>query len=118
MPQTVPVEGSRKLLTAAAAAVVAFVAMSAAVATPAHAQADELQNIVFADGDEQPVTWPAFKDFDEDSPPAAMTPPGWVPQSVVTANVVSAPLPQAVIGGLFMLGGNWFAARMWKKRKF
>ena len=116
MAQTGLIDGSRKLLFAVA--VVAFLAIFAAATPPAHAQAAaETFDVTF---DDEPVEWPPFTDaFDEQSPPAPpIHPPGWVPESVLTSTtVVSAPLPQAIMSGLFMLGGNWFVTRMWKKRK-
>ena len=116
MPQTGLTDESRKFLVAA---FVAFIAMSAMATTPAHAQSDELTVTVFTDGDEQPVTWPKFSDdVNDPCPPPPINSPGWVPVYVPTATaVVSAPLPQAVATGLCMLGGNWFAMRLWKKRK-
>ena len=118
MLQTGRIEGSRRL--AFAAVVVAFVAISATATSPAHAQGNESFEIALDNAD-QPVTWPPFTEYLDENcppPPTQITPPGWIPESVLTSTtVVSAPLPQAVVSGLFMLGGNWVVTRMWKKRK-
>jgi hypothetical protein len=112
MPRKGPVEGSRTGWFAAA--VIAFFAIAAAAISPARAQASES-----FDDNTAPASWPAFCDaIDCPPPPPAYTPPGWIPENVMAAtSVVSAPLPQAVMTGLFMLGGNWVMTRLWKKRK-
>ena len=69
-----------------------------------------------------PPQWPRFSDaLDERESQRAMAihaaaePPT---HSVLTSDAaVSAPLPQAVVTGLFLLGGNWVLTRMWKQRK-
>jgi len=93
----------------AAAVMIALVATHAVAASPAGAQASESSK------------WPSFSDALDDRESQrivivfAEPPP---PQSVLTSNsAVSAPLPQAVVAGVFMLGGNWVLTRMWKKRK-
>src|SRR5215207_6025966 len=101
-----------------AVVVAALIALTAAAASPAHAQAGEGLTIEIEN--DQPATWPAFSDaLDEPCPPPPpLTSPGWTHNSVLTAtSVVSAPLPQAVATGLFMLGGNWVVMRLWKHRK-
>jgi hypothetical protein len=105
-------EGSQSRLFAAA--VIAFIAISAAAISPARAQANES-----FDDSTGPANWPTFSDaIGSPPPPPAYTSPGWIPENVLTAtSVVSAPLPQAVMTGLFMLGGNWVMTRLWKKRK-
>ena len=112
MPRTGPVEGSKPRWFAAVA--IAFLAISAAAISPARAQPSES-----FDDNTAAASWPAFCDsIDCPPPPPAYTPPGWIPENVMTATSgVSAPLPQAVMTGLFMLGGNWFMTRLWKNRK-
>ena len=105
-------EGTKSRLFAAA--VIAHVAISAAAISPARAQISESFDDIG-----QTADWPAFcATIDNPPTPPAYTPPGWMPENVLTAtSVVSAPLPQAVMTGLFMLGGNWVMTRLWKKRK-
>lgn len=55
--------------------------------------------------------------LDEQDPPPWFTPPGWPVEGVIETSVISAPLPQAVATGIFMLAGNWIIAHLWKKRK-
>jgi hypothetical protein len=89
------------------ATLVAIVAMTAAAASTAHAQPSEPAE-----------NWPAFTDaFDDKNLPPVPPPQAWTPSVLSSSSVVTAPLPQAVVTGLFMLGGNWVVARMWKKRK-
>ena len=95
----------------------AMIALTAAATSPAHAQAGE--GFAIEIENDQPATWPAFSHaLDEPCPPPPLNSPGWTHNSILTATtVVSAPLPQAVATGLFMLGGNWVVTRLWKKRK-
>ena len=87
--------------------------------TPLHAHDGAIDPFDTLIGDDEPIVWPAFHEgASEPCPPLPITQPGWLPNSVLASpTVVSAPLPQAVVTGLFMLGGNWFITRLWKKRK-
>jgi hypothetical protein len=97
------------------AAVVAFIAMTAIATSPVHAQASDPFDVLSSDNES--VTWPPFSDeLNHPQLPALGPPPGWLPNDMHTSSV-SAPLPQAIATGLFMLGGNWVVTRMWKKRK-
>jgi hypothetical protein len=99
------------------AVLVAIVATHALAASPVYAQQASDPASPPAE-----VAWPSFTDaLDEDArvnPPLvthdAWTPP---PTAMTSTSVVTAPLPQAVVAGLFMLGGNWVVTRMWKNRK-
>jgi hypothetical protein len=97
-----------------AVAAVTFFAMANARASAAPVE------ITLGDGGD--ATWPAFSDVLNDAcppPPPDYSTPGWIPNDLLSNSSVvgSAPLPPAVVTGLFMLGGNWVITRMWKKRK-
>jgi hypothetical protein len=117
MPRRGQLKQSRTLsgVTRAAATVVfAVVAIHTVAVSPARAEAKEPSPPL--------PQWPSFSDaLDADNRESQRIvivyaePP---PPSVLTSNsAVSAPLPQAVVAGVFMLGGNWVLTRMWKKRK-
>ena len=104
-------------LPLATVAVAAVFAMSAAASSPAYA-ADVTETSEFVIETDEPQIWPAFSDALNEQTPPLVTQPGWTPNNILTAtSVVSAPLPQAVATGLFMLAGNWFALRLWKQRR-
>ncbi|MEA2709521.1 MAG: hypothetical protein QOF78_2122 [Phycisphaerales bacterium] len=117
------VKSPTKMLTAA---VIAIIAICAAATSPARAREVEtpsssssFDGVLKLEDDEQSVTWPEFSDaLDDQSPPVFIPPTGWAPQSLLTSTaVVTAPLPQAVVSGIFMLAGNWVVTYLWKKRK-
>jgi hypothetical protein len=92
---------------------IAVVAMSAVAVSPARADVNGQQP--------KPTQWPSFSDvLDDDDCESQRIVIIYAepPPSVLTSNsAVSAPLPQAVVAGVFMLGGNWVLTRMWKQRK-
>jgi hypothetical protein len=117
-----------RLSASRAVVAVAILAMAlATAAAPAHAREATDTTVAVIVADEtfdatldpppSPPKWPEFSDAldDQNSPPMVM--PGWPADSVIRANAISAPLPQAVATGIFMLGGNWVVTRLWKKRK-
>ena len=112
MPRRGQLKQSRTLPGITRAAVLfAIIATHAIAISPVRAEAIET-----------PPQWPSFSDALDDAERESQRivivyaePP---PPSVLTSNsAVSAPLPQAVVAGVFMLGGNWVLTRMWKKRK-
>lgn len=96
---------------------VALVAISALAASPAHARTGLELDAPLSGPVDPPVAWPDFTDaLDPQDPPQYL--PGWTIDNTIRApGAVSAPLPQAVVTGIFMLGGNWIVMRLWKTRK-
>jgi len=109
-------EGTEKVRRVAAVAVAVF-AMAAVVTSPAHAQGSE--SFAAALETEPPPQWPAFSvALDDGGRPPVFGAQDNVPGSAFkSTTAVSAPLPQAVATGLFMLAGNWIGTHLWKKRK-
>ena len=107
--------GTGRLFTTVAVVTLSLLAAS----SPSQAQAIN-DGIVL---DDEPVTWPSFSEVLNQQSQEQRRPP-LEPPFVWTANgeirttaTVQAPLPPAVATGVFMLGANWIATRLWKKRK-